>query len=111
MRVVCESFAYQMHIDGLFNADPHPGNILLQVCGAAQRCGATRSARGAPRRGAVRDPMHVDVRCVALSARRTARPLAPNAKAEAGIAVEGATAAFAPSVVHTRQCSAVVMTC
>uniref|UniRef100_A0A7S4CTW3 Beta-lactamase-related domain-containing protein n=1 Tax=Eutreptiella gymnastica TaxID=73025 RepID=A0A7S4CTW3_9EUGL len=31
MRVVCESFAYQMHIDGLFNADPHPGNILVQI--------------------------------------------------------------------------------
>lgn len=31
MEVVCQSFAYQMHMDGLFNADPHPGNILVQV--------------------------------------------------------------------------------
>ncbi|CAM9980398.1 unnamed protein product [Pylaiella littoralis] len=31
MRAVTESFAYQqIHIDGLFNGDPHPGNILLQ---------------------------------------------------------------------------------
>ncbi|CAM9259329.1 unnamed protein product, partial [Phaeothamnion confervicola] len=30
MRTVCEAFAYQIHVDGLFNADPHPGNILLQ---------------------------------------------------------------------------------
>jgi aarF domain-containing kinase len=31
MKLICQSFAYQMHIDGLFNADPHPGNILLQT--------------------------------------------------------------------------------
>ncbi|CAM9245435.1 unnamed protein product [Scytosiphon promiscuus] len=31
MRAVTESFAYQqIHMDGLFNGDPHPGNILLQ---------------------------------------------------------------------------------
>lgn len=31
MRVLCESFAHQVHIEGLFNADPHPGNLLIQV--------------------------------------------------------------------------------
>eukprot|EP00918_Siedleckia_nematoides_P031221 GHVU01067546.1.p1 GENE.GHVU01067546.1~~GHVU01067546.1.p1 ORF type:complete len:482 (+),score=93.12 GHVU01067546.1:782-2227(+) len=28
---ICESFAHQIHIDGMFNGDPHPGNILVQV--------------------------------------------------------------------------------
>eukprot|EP01068_Selenidium_serpulae_P002502 Selendium_serpulae@DN2496_c0_g1_i3.p1 len=27
---LCESFAYQILVDGLFNGDPHPGNILVQ---------------------------------------------------------------------------------
>ncbi|CAN0308249.1 unnamed protein product [Discosporangium mesarthrocarpum] len=31
MRAVTESFGYQIHIDGLFNGDPHPGNILIQT--------------------------------------------------------------------------------
>jgi predicted unusual protein kinase regulating ubiquinone biosynthesis (AarF/ABC1/UbiB family) len=25
MRTVCQSFAYQIHITGVFNGDPHPG--------------------------------------------------------------------------------------
>jgi CubicO group peptidase (beta-lactamase class C family)/tRNA A-37 threonylcarbamoyl transferase component Bud32 len=33
MHTVCESFAYQMHIEGLFHGDAHPGNILVQVRG------------------------------------------------------------------------------
>lgn len=28
---VCPSRNEQIHIDGLFNGDPHPGNILLQT--------------------------------------------------------------------------------
>lgn len=28
---ICHSWATQMHIDGLFNADPHPGNILVST--------------------------------------------------------------------------------
>ncbi|KAL8273302.1 hypothetical protein Esti_002803 [Eimeria stiedai] len=31
MYQLCDSFAYQIHIDGLFNGDPHPGNILVSV--------------------------------------------------------------------------------
>ncbi|KYF49305.1 ABC1 family protein [Toxoplasma gondii ARI] len=31
MFKLCDSFAYQIHIDGLFNGDPHPGNILVEV--------------------------------------------------------------------------------
>ncbi|OEH76788.1 abc1 family protein [Cyclospora cayetanensis] len=31
MYRLCDSFAYQIHIDGLFNGDPHPGNILVSV--------------------------------------------------------------------------------
>ncbi|PHJ16068.1 abc1 family protein, partial [Cystoisospora suis] len=31
MYKLCDSFAYQIHIDGLFNGDPHPGNILVQI--------------------------------------------------------------------------------
>ncbi|CDJ56854.1 ABC1 family beta-lactamase, putative [Eimeria maxima] len=31
MYKLCDSFAYQIHIDGLFNGDPHPGNILVSV--------------------------------------------------------------------------------
>eukprot|EP00210_Caulerpa_lentillifera_P007134 g6826.t1 len=28
---ICTSWATQMHIDGIFNADPHPGNILVST--------------------------------------------------------------------------------
>lgn len=28
---ICHSWATQMHIDGVFNADPHPGNILVST--------------------------------------------------------------------------------
>ena len=28
---VCRAFAYQMHIDGLFNGDPHPGTDQSEV--------------------------------------------------------------------------------
>ncbi|KAL8452210.1 hypothetical protein Emed_001517 [Eimeria media] len=31
MYKLCDSFAYQIHIDGLFNGDPHPGNILVSI--------------------------------------------------------------------------------
>jgi len=31
MESICKAFAYQMHVDGLFNGDPHPGNILVQA--------------------------------------------------------------------------------
>lgn len=31
MFKLCDSFAYQIHIDGLFNGDPHPGNILVHI--------------------------------------------------------------------------------
>lgn len=31
MVKICRSFAHQIHVDGLFNGDPHPGNILVQV--------------------------------------------------------------------------------
>ena len=31
MRRVCEAFAQQIHVDGLYNADPHPGNILVST--------------------------------------------------------------------------------
>ena len=27
---ICAAFAYQMHVDGSFSGDPHPGNILVQ---------------------------------------------------------------------------------
>ena len=35
MSTICKAVAYQQYVDGLFNADPHPGNILLQqrICG------------------------------------------------------------------------------
>lgn len=29
--LITESFAYQIHMDGLFNGDPHPGNIMVQI--------------------------------------------------------------------------------
>jgi aarF domain-containing kinase len=29
-RAVVEAFAFQLHIDGHFNADPHPGNLLVE---------------------------------------------------------------------------------
>ncbi|GMH32993.1 hypothetical protein BSKO_00827 [Bryopsis sp. KO-2023] len=28
---VCEAWAVQMHVDGFYNADPHPGNILIST--------------------------------------------------------------------------------
>jgi len=28
---ICKAFAVQMHTDGIFNADPHPGNILIST--------------------------------------------------------------------------------
>lgn len=28
---ICEAMAQQIYLDGIFNADPHPGNILVQV--------------------------------------------------------------------------------
>lgn len=31
MSKICKSFAYQIHVDGMFNGDPHPGNILVQI--------------------------------------------------------------------------------
>ena len=31
MNRICQAYAHQVYIDGKFNADPHPGNILVQV--------------------------------------------------------------------------------
>lgn len=31
MDKICRSFAHQIHVDGMFNGDPHPGNILVQI--------------------------------------------------------------------------------
>eukprot|EP00039_Didymoeca_costata_P009150 m.121005 g.121005 ORF g.121005 m.121005 type:complete len:1560 (+) comp14378_c1_seq1:183-4862(+) len=31
MKRICQAYAQQVYIDGFFNADPHPGNILVQV--------------------------------------------------------------------------------
>eukprot|EP01054_Gregarina_sp_Poly1_P000887 Gregarina_sp_Poly_1__886@NODE_1211_length_4771_cov_58_034226_g62_i1_p1_GENE_NODE_1211_length_4771_cov_58_034226_g62_i1NODE_1211_length_4771_cov_58_034226_g62_i1_p1_ORF_typecomplete_len1356_score213_32ABC1/PF03109_16/4_2e31Betalactamase/PF00144_24/1_3e25Betalactamase/PF00144_24/21WaaY/PF06176_11/3_4e03WaaY/PF06176_11/4_3e16RIO1/PF01163_22/1_8e03RIO1/PF01163_22/4e11Kdo/PF06293_14/6e08APH/PF01636_23/0_00026APH/PF01636_23/6_9e03YrbLPhoP_reg/PF10707_9/0_00068Pkinase_fungal/PF17667_1/0_042EcKinase/PF0 len=28
---ITKSFAYQIHMDGMFNGDPHPGNIMVQI--------------------------------------------------------------------------------
>eukprot|EP00919_Chromeraceae_sp_WS-2016_P058606 GHVR01139340.1.p1 GENE.GHVR01139340.1~~GHVR01139340.1.p1 ORF type:complete len:682 (+),score=186.73 GHVR01139340.1:183-2228(+) len=29
MAKLCDAFAYQVHVDGMFHGDPHPGNILV----------------------------------------------------------------------------------
>ena len=31
LRRICQAGAQQLYIDGMFNADPHPGNILVNV--------------------------------------------------------------------------------
>ena len=31
MHRICQAYAHQVYCDGYFNADPHPGNILVQV--------------------------------------------------------------------------------
>ena len=31
MNRICQAYANQVYVDGYFNADPHPGNILVQV--------------------------------------------------------------------------------
>ena len=31
MDRVCQAYAQQVYVNGFFNADPHPGNILVQV--------------------------------------------------------------------------------
>ena len=31
LRRVAQAFAVQIFLDGFFNADPHPGNLLVQV--------------------------------------------------------------------------------
>eukprot|EP00917_Polyrhabdina_sp_WS-2016_P011277 GHVP01024931.1.p1 GENE.GHVP01024931.1~~GHVP01024931.1.p1 ORF type:complete len:620 (-),score=104.12 GHVP01024931.1:2066-3925(-) len=31
LHTICDCFAYQIHSDGMFNGDPHPGNILVQI--------------------------------------------------------------------------------
>ena len=28
---ICQAYAHQIYVDGVFNADPHPGNILINV--------------------------------------------------------------------------------
>lgn len=28
---ICDAFAYQVHVDGMFHGDPHAGNILVQI--------------------------------------------------------------------------------
>ena len=33
MQRICQAYAHQVYINGKFNADPHPGNILVQVKG------------------------------------------------------------------------------
>jgi len=36
MERVVAAFAHMMYVDGLFQADPHPGNILLHRATAAE---------------------------------------------------------------------------
>jgi len=31
MHRICHAFAVQMHVNGFFNADPHPGNLLVST--------------------------------------------------------------------------------
>eukprot|EP00049_Salpingoeca_infusionum_P025915 m.22581 g.22581 ORF g.22581 m.22581 type:complete len:1649 (+) comp8401_c0_seq2:477-5423(+) len=31
MRLISQAYAHQLYLDGFFNCDPHPGNILIQV--------------------------------------------------------------------------------
>ena len=31
MKLICWAYAHQVYRDGFFNADPHPGSILVQV--------------------------------------------------------------------------------
>ncbi|EDQ91494.1 uncharacterized protein MONBRDRAFT_15322, partial [Monosiga brevicollis MX1] len=31
MRRICQAFAHQVYVQGFFNCDPHPGNLLIQV--------------------------------------------------------------------------------
>ena len=33
LQRVCEAWAAQLHVAGVFNADPHPGNILVSTAG------------------------------------------------------------------------------
>eukprot|EP00038_Savillea_parva_P001494 m.104335 g.104335 ORF g.104335 m.104335 type:complete len:1732 (-) comp10523_c0_seq1:284-5479(-) len=35
MRRICQAYAAQVYVDGLFNCDPHPGNILVSVSDGA----------------------------------------------------------------------------
>ncbi|KAG5186168.1 beta-lactamase/transpeptidase-like protein [Tribonema minus] len=42
MEAVCRSFAYQVHILGRFNGDPHPGNILIETFTDEAGCPSAR---------------------------------------------------------------------
>ena len=36
LQRVCEAWAAQLHVAGVFNADPHPGNILVSTAGGVE---------------------------------------------------------------------------
>ena len=50
LQRVCEAWAAQMHVAGVFNADPHPGNILVSTApsalGGADASGSDGSGSG-----------------------------------------------------------------
>ena len=44
-RVCVEAYCQQIFIDGLYHADPHPGNLLVQTAGGAGRAAHHRLPR------------------------------------------------------------------
>jgi aarF domain-containing kinase len=45
LHAVTTAFAHQIFVDGCFNADPHPGNILVQCSDNPQKDGSEREAK------------------------------------------------------------------
>ena len=53
VRRIAQAYAQQIYVDGFFNGDPHPGNLMVQVGHDGKVCGArtvawNRHARSSP---------------------------------------------------------------